>query len=118
MATTADGVARISEVAVIARSGPAYFWRSPIASMRANRALAWASVWAIDCEELRSVTAEIVSKPTAITVSRIISDSVTTKAKPGLGRRMRLGIRGWNEVFKTVVSGNAEKILYIAVRSF
>jgi hypothetical protein len=23
---------------------------------------------------------------------------------------MRIGIRGWNEVFKTVVSGNAEKI--------
>jgi len=35
------------------------------------------------------------SKPTAMTVSRIISVSVTTKAKPGLGQRMKAAAAGW-----------------------
>ena len=36
----------------------------------------------IDCEEARRLMLESVSRPTAITVSRIISDNVTIIAKP------------------------------------
>jgi hypothetical protein len=36
-----------------------------------------------DCAELRRLMVESVRSPTATTVSKIISDSVTTSAKPG-----------------------------------
>jgi hypothetical protein len=48
------------------------------ASLAFERALDMASPWL----EARNETLERVSKPTAITVRRIIRDNVTTRAKP------------------------------------
>ena len=57
--------------------------------MRATRAFACAS----DCAALRPLvreeTVERLNNPTAMTVSRIISESVTTRAKP-----LELGLEG------------------------
>jgi hypothetical protein len=35
-------------------------------------------------------------------ISRIISKSVATKAKPDLGQRMKAAAAGWQEIFMTV----------------
>jgi len=40
---------------------------------------------------------ESVNNPTAMTASRIINESVTTKAKPGLGRQVSCGLLFWNK---------------------
>ena len=48
----------------------------------ARRAFARACCCAELCPEVRNDTALILSNPTAITVSKIINESVTTKAKP------------------------------------
>ena len=77
------GVAvRISEEPLTARSGPSDFCKSPMASISAKRALlramAIASPWADERNEIE----DKLSKPTAMTVRRIISASVMTKAKP------------------------------------
>ena len=63
-------------------SGPACFCNSPIARQSAMRAFARAVARAAPWLLLRSVMADNESKPTAITVSRIMRESVTTKAKP------------------------------------
>jgi len=77
-----NGEDTIALFAETRRSGPMVFCKSPSASISANRALARASPCAIVCELLRNEMAERLSNPTAITVNRIISASVTTKANP------------------------------------
>jgi hypothetical protein len=49
----------------------------------ARRALARACAIASPWLEARNEMLDIVSKPTAMIVNRIINESVTTKAKPG-----------------------------------
>jgi hypothetical protein len=74
-------------------SGPISFCNSPIASMSARRAFARASTCAAPCDAPRSETADRLSSPTATIVNRIISERVTTKAKPpGRGKPDRLRI--------------------------
>ena len=73
---------RISEEALTARSGPNDFCKSPIASIRAKRALLCAVAIAAPCAVERNEIADKLNKPTATTVNRIISESVMTKAKP------------------------------------
>ena len=68
--------------AVIRLSGPAVFCNSPIANISAKRALARAAAMAFPWPEDRKLMLDSVSKPTAITVNKIISESVTTRAKP------------------------------------
>ena len=81
------GVAvRTSEEAVTARSGPSDFCKSPMASISASRALLRAVAISCPWLDARNEMLDKVSKPTAMTVSRIISESVITKAKP-LDRR-------------------------------
>ena len=53
-----------------------------MANISAIRALARASASALACALVRIDTAERLRNPTAISVRRIISESVTTKAKP------------------------------------
>jgi hypothetical protein len=74
--------ARIELLAETRWSGPSCFCSSPRAIIRARRAFACASDFACDWLVLRSETADKLSNPTATTVSKIISDSVITKAKP------------------------------------
>jgi hypothetical protein len=77
--------------AVIARSVPALFCKSPMASISAKRALlramAISSPWLAD----RKVIVAKVSRPTAMIVSRIINESVITKANP-----LVRGKSGWS----------------------
>jgi hypothetical protein len=53
-----------------------------MASIRAMRALARATFVSTDWDDARRLMLERVNKPTAMTVRRIISDNVTTKANP------------------------------------
>lgn len=66
-------------------STPMETCRSPNANIMASRALLRAMLPAADCPEERSEILDRVSKPTAITVSRIIKLSVTISAKPDSG---------------------------------
>ena len=77
----------MSARAVTRVSGPVCFWSSPMARARARRALARAVAWAWEWVELRKDMLESVSSPTAITVSRISSESVMISAKPRLRQR-------------------------------
>src|SRR6478752_7361298 len=71
-----------ADSAVTRKSLPACFWRSPMAISRARRAFARA-VTTLEPElALRSEIVLSESKPTAITVSRIIRDKVTIREKP------------------------------------
>ena len=79
-----SSVATIAPEAETRWSGPISFCNSPIASISASLALARASDWADACELLRSEIAERLNNPTAMMVRRIISESVTTKANPGI----------------------------------
>lgn len=72
----------MEEGAVMRVSAPACFCNSPMANMRASRALARAFAPANPRSELLSDIVDRLSKPTAITVSRISRLSVTTRAKP------------------------------------
>jgi hypothetical protein len=65
---------------------------SPMASIRDTRALARAVAMASPCEELLRLMLESESKPTAITVNRISSESVTTNAKPFFGYTYPIGL--------------------------
>ncbi len=63
-------------------SGPMWVCNSPMAIVSASLAF-WRAVWrAVSAEEVRRVTEERPSNPTAMTVRRINRESVTTKAKP------------------------------------
>ena len=75
-------------------SGPVIFCNSPIASISAILAFARAALCALCAVELRRLTLLKVSKPTAMTVSRIISDKVTTRAKPLSERSTAADLRG------------------------
>ena len=80
------GVAeRISEDPLTARSGPSDFCKSPMASISASRALARAVAMSCSWPDVRSEIADKDNSPTAMIVSRIISESVMTRAKPLLG---------------------------------
>jgi hypothetical protein len=59
-------------------------------------ALARAIIWAFETLEDLSETELRESKPTAITVSRIISERVTTRAKPRFVESRGDGIEGFN----------------------
>ena len=59
-----------------------------MASIRATLAFARADCIALPCDEDRRLILESVNKPTAMTVNKIISVRVTTRAKP----------RGWREM--------------------
>jgi len=82
-------------------SGPIVVWSSPIASISAIRAFAWASARDSPAPLVRSETAESVSSPTESTVSSTISVSEITKAKPprSLGRRENLGLSFITKVY-------------------
>ena len=72
----------IEPFAVTRRSSPAFFWSSANASWRPNHALARALACAEFAPDCLSAIDERLSSPTAMIVRRIISDRVTTKAKP------------------------------------
>lgn len=101
--TGVEFFSRMEASAVMRWSGPANFWRSPIASIRAILALAWAMVRALDCEVLRREIELSESNPTAMMVRRIIKDKVTINAKP---RRLALGRRPGEAMGKWVFMGN------------
>ena len=63
-------------------SCPVSDWSWPSANCMESRAFWRASAMATELDAERSETDDSVSKPTAMTVSRIIRLSVTTKAKP------------------------------------
>ena len=63
-----------------------------MASMTAMRAFAVARARASPVAEERRLIALSESKPTAMTVSKIISESVTTRANPS-GYATRVGLR-------------------------
>ena len=82
LATGAPDVARISEVALILRSGPISLCSSPMAIISAIRAFALATDMLSPRAVLRSATEESESIPTASRLSRMSSASVATSAKP------------------------------------
>jgi hypothetical protein len=65
-----------------------------MAIIKASRALARAALAASPCAEERNDTLDRVSSPTAMTVSSIINDSVTTSAKPFRACRARVVLKG------------------------
>ena len=69
--------------AVMARSVPAVFCKSPMANIIANRALPRAVAIASACAEARMAIVDKVNNPTARIVNKTISVSVITKAKAG-----------------------------------
>ena len=73
---------RISEVAVMTLSGPTEVCNSPIASIKASRALLRAKAMAAPCVVARRVSDERLKSPTASRVSRTVRLRVMTKAKP------------------------------------
>ena len=75
--------------AVTRWSGPAFFCSSPIANIRARRALDRAVAMAFPWADTRSEMLESVNSPTAMTVTKTISMIVITKAKPDLKLRKR-----------------------------
>jgi hypothetical protein len=79
-----DVAAKISELAVIARSGPTVFCKSLSANINANRAFDFALAIASLCPEVRKVRVDKVNIAMAIIVKSTNKESVSTNVKPFL----------------------------------
>ena len=97
MATLVDDVAaKISELAVIARSGPTVFCKSPSANINANRAFDFALAIASLCPEVRKVRVDKLNMAMATIVNSTSKESVSTNVKPFRRMvKMRILIAKW-----------------------
>ena len=106
-------------LAVILVSCPVFNWSWPSARRTASRALLRASIIAEELDDARSEMVDRLSNPTAMTVSKIINERVTIRAKP-LSRRgkrgMFKGFMGFQELgLHFMRRGHAERCILVPV---